>query len=92
VNAAVAMDGPNGLTRGNLVAAVRALNHFDAHGWLGPHALSGEPSNTPCFVVMQVRNGRYVRVHPAAPGTMDCNPANLATVTVDATAVAATLK
>ena len=41
---------------------------------------------------MQVRNGRYVRVHPAAPGTMDCNPANLATVTVDATAVAATLK
>jgi len=41
---------------------------------------------------MQVQHGRFVRVYPTKPGTMDCNPANLATVTVDAAAVAASLK
>jgi Periplasmic binding protein len=92
VNAVVAKDGPNGLTRTSLVAALRNITNFSANGWLGPHALSGPPSNTPCFVVVQVQHGTFVRVYPTTPGTMDCNAANLGTVTVDAAAVAATLK
>jgi len=91
VNAVVAKDGPNGLTRATLVWALRNLTHFDGHGWFGPHALTGEPSNSSCFVVLQVQNGKFVRVYPTKPGTMDCDPSNLATVTVDAAAAAAKL-
>jgi hypothetical protein len=92
VDAVVAKDGPNGITRATLVTALKSLTHFDAHGWAAPHSLSGEPSNSPCFVVMQVQSGTFVRVYPTTPGTMDCNPANLAAVTVDAASVAAELK
>jgi hypothetical protein len=92
VNTVVSKDGPNGITRGSLDAALKAMVHFDANGWAGPHALSGSPANSPCFVVVQVQNGRFVRVYPAKPGTMDCGPSSLATVTVDAAALAATLK
>jgi hypothetical protein len=92
VNTVVTRDGPNGLTRAKLIGALRGLTHVDAHGWVGAKSLAGPPSTTPCFVLMQVQNGKFVRVYPATPGTMDCNPSNLATVTVDAAAVAATLK
>jgi hypothetical protein len=92
VNAVVAKDGPNGLTRAALDTALKGLTHFDAGGWLGAHALAGQPSNSPCFVVPQVQSGNFVRVYPTTPGTMDCNPSNLATVTVDAASVAASLK
>jgi hypothetical protein len=92
VTAVVAKAGPNGLTRANLLQAVRGITRFDANGWIGPHALSGQPSDSPCFVVMQVQNGRFVRVYPTTPGTMDCDPSNFTTVTIDATAAAANLK
>ena len=91
VNAVVANDGPNGVTRANLLPALKGLTHFDAHGWLGTKSLYGTPSTSPCFVVLQVRNGKFVRIFPTKPGTMDCDPANLATVTIDAAAAAAKL-
>jgi len=92
VNTVVKNDGPNGLTRANLMTALKGMHHFDAHGWIGPKDLQGGPSISPCFLVMQVQNGKFVRVYPAKPGTMDCNPANSVTVTVDANAVASSLK
>jgi hypothetical protein len=92
VNAVVKSDGPNGLTRAALMTALKGMTHFDAHGWIGPKALQGGPSISPCFMVAQVQNGKFVRVYPTKPGTMDCNPANNVTVTVDASAVAASLK
>jgi hypothetical protein len=92
VNAVIAKGGPNSLTRASLDAALKADTTFDANGWAAPHALSGAPANSPCFVVVQVQSGNFVRVYPTTPGTMDCNPSNLATVTVDAASVAASLK
>jgi len=88
----VAKDGPNGLTRGTLLAALKAITNFDAHGWAAAHSLSGDEPTSPCFMVMQVQHGQFVRVYPTKPGTMDCSASNLAPVTVDATAVAAALK
>ena len=41
---------------------------------------------------MQVQNGKYVRVYPTQPGTMDCNPSNLATLNVDPVAEGAKIK
>jgi hypothetical protein len=38
---------------------------------------------------MQVQNGKFVRVYPTKPGTLDCNPGNLATVHLDPVAEAA---
>jgi hypothetical protein len=47
---------------------------------------------SPCFVEMQIQNGKYVRVYPTKPGTFDCNPSNLTTITSDPAAEAAKIK
>ncbi|HVM65253.1 MAG TPA: hypothetical protein VMU14_10355, partial [Acidimicrobiales bacterium] len=62
------------------------------HGWLGAKPLHGGPSLSPCVVVMQVQHGTFARVYPAKPGTMDCNPANLVTISADLNAAASVLK
>jgi hypothetical protein len=31
----------------------------------------------------QIKAGKFVRVYPTKPGTFDCDPGNVATVTVD---------
>jgi hypothetical protein len=92
VNAVVAKDGPNGLTRANLLTALHGLNNFSANGWLGTKTLQGPGSISPCFMVVQVQGGKFVRVYPAKPETMDCNPSNLVQVSTDPAAVAAALK
>ncbi len=89
VDSVVKQDGPNGLTRANLFQALRDITNFTANGWLGSKSLQGTDAISPCFLVMQVQGGKFVRVYPTKPGTMDCNPANLATVTVDPVAGAA---
>jgi ABC-type branched-subunit amino acid transport system substrate-binding protein len=91
VDAIVAKSGPNGLTRAALLTALKGITNFTADGWLPPTPL--EPGQvSPCFVMMQVQNGKFVRVFPTKPGTFDCNPSNVTTVTLDPAAVAATLK
>src|SRR5579871_1115346 len=92
VNAIVKKDGPNGITRASLLAALRGLGTFDANKWLGAKTLQGDGSISPCFMVLQVRSGKFVRVYPTQPGTMDCNTSNLVQVSMDPAAVAATLK
>jgi len=92
VNMVVAKDGPNALTRANLIQALRAMKNFSANGWLGAKSLQGPGSISPCFLIMQVRNGKFVRVYPTQPGTMDCNPSNLVTVPIDPVAAAAKVK
>ena len=91
-DAVVARSGPNGLTRESLLQSLKGLTSFTANGWTGTPP--PEPPNTinPCFMIMQVRGGRFVRLYPAKPGTMDCSPSNLLTVTIDPVAAAAALK
>jgi len=91
VDTVVAKSGPNGLTRAALLTALRGITNFTADGWLPPTPLQpGQVS--PCYVMLQVKNGKFVRVYPTKPGTFDCNPANVTTVTLDSAAAAATLK
>ena len=92
VNTVVAQDGPNGLTRANLMQALKGMKNFSANGWLGPKSLQGPGSISPCFLIMQVRGGKFVRVYPTKPGTMDCSPSNLMTVSIDPVTAAAKLK
>jgi ABC-type branched-subunit amino acid transport system substrate-binding protein len=80
VNQLVLDQGPNSLTRANLLEALRAIDDFSADGMAGARAL-GEPS--PCYVLLQVQGGEFVRVWPEERGTMDCDPENLGHVTVN---------
>ena len=36
-----------------------------------------------CFVMLRVVDGEFERVHPATPGTLDCEPQNLVSVALD---------
>jgi hypothetical protein len=67
-----ATDGDNNnLTRQGLLDAAADITEFDAGGMLVPTNVGGRvPSG--CFVLMQVRNGEFVRVFPKKKGTFDC--------------------
>jgi hypothetical protein len=47
---------------------------------------------SPCFLVMQIEGGKFVRKYPTQPGTFDCNADNMVTVTLDPAAEAAKIK
>jgi ABC-type branched-subunit amino acid transport system substrate-binding protein len=71
----VTADGVNGITRGAVLAGLQHLTKFDAGGLIGTTDIAGKQV-TSCFVLTQVRDGRFARVHPKKSGTFDCTPAN----------------
>jgi len=89
VDKIVATSGPNGITRAAILDGLKNIGQFTADGWLGTTNLRDE---TPCFMVMQIQGGKFVRVYPTKPGTLDCDPANDVTVNVDMVAAGANLK
>lgn len=38
-----------------------------------------------CFVLMQVKNGKFVRIWPKEKGTIDCNKRNVVDIQLDLT-------
>jgi ABC-type branched-subunit amino acid transport system substrate-binding protein len=52
---------------------------FDADGITGPTNIGARTTST-CEVVIQLQNGVWQRVDPVKPGTLDCSPANEATI------------
>jgi len=91
VNALVDADGVNGITRQSVLDQLSTVTAFDAHGMLGV-TNPAEKKSGPCFVMLQIQNGAFVRVHPAERGTLDCESANIQTVTLDAAAEADKLR
>jgi len=89
VDKIVATSGPNGLTRAAVLDGLKNIGQFTAGGWMGATNLRDE---TPCWVVLQIQNGKFVRVYPTKPGTFDCDPANNVTFNLDPVAAAAQLK
>jgi ABC-type branched-subunit amino acid transport system substrate-binding protein len=87
VDAVVAEKGPNGLTRASLLAALAQVKDFDANGWGAKKATL--KSSSPCFVIVQLREGAFHRVYPTKRGTLDCNPKNLVEFDLDPAAEAA---
>ena len=81
VNAVVAKNGPNGLTRSALLAAIRGMTNFDDNGFIAPTNIGGQVASK-CLVGMQVQEGKFVRVDPVAPGTFDCT-GSVISVTLD---------
>ena len=74
--------GNNGITRANLLGALKNLTSFDANGFIGTANVGGKVT-TSCFVLTQVQNGKFVRVWPKKKGTFDCTKSNHVTVKAD---------
>ena len=43
----------------------------------------GEHVPSPCYALLQIKSGKFVRVFPTKKGTLDCNPKNLYTIKLD---------
>jgi hypothetical protein len=75
IKAAVAKHGINGITRANTIEGIKSLTNFDAGGMAGAHSFkTGRTTN--CFVEVQFRSGKWVRVYPKKKGTFDCKASN----------------
>ena len=86
VDNVVKADGDNGLTRARFLEEAAKVHDFtasvDGDPMLGPTDVGGHKVS-PCFLLMQVRGGRYVRVFPKQANTFDCNPKNVFTIKLD---------
>ncbi len=75
VNRAMFTSG-GGLTRELVIDAARTITEWDGRGLHGPtNPAEGIPS--PCFMLMSPTPSGWIRRHPAAQGTMDCDTDNL---------------
>lgn len=75
VNAIVERDGVNGLTRAALLEQLANTHDFTGDGMWGKTDV-GDHVPTGCFVLTQVQDGEFVRVHPKKAGTFDCKKSN----------------
>jgi ABC-type branched-subunit amino acid transport system substrate-binding protein len=82
MNGVVAQQGANAVTRQNLLDGLRRLTSFDAGGLIGTTDIANKKTSS-CFVLIQVKNGRFERVHPTKPGTFDCKKSNYVTIKDD---------
>jgi hypothetical protein len=72
VNNVVKADGNNGLTRARFLEEAGKIHDFTADGMLGPTDVGGRKVS-PCGVILQVKNGKFVRVSPSKKATLDCS-------------------
>jgi hypothetical protein len=75
----VATNGPNGLTRVRILAALSGVHRFNAGGILGVTDVAAR-APTGCFMLLRVHGGRFVRSFPVAPAHLDCGAQNLQNV------------
>jgi Periplasmic binding protein len=75
VNAVVAADGENGLTRAAFLEEAANVHDFtaevDGEGMLPPTDVGGRKVSG-CGAILQVRDDEFVRVSPKKKGTLDC--------------------
>jgi hypothetical protein len=82
----VETDGPNAITRAAVLEGLANLDDFDANGWAGKKSLRGVSD---CWLLMQIKGGKFERVFPTERGTLSCDPENVITVNIDPEAEAA---
>ena len=82
MKAAVAKHGLNGITRSAVLEGLRTLTAFDAGGMLGTVDIANRKIS-PCTLLTQFKNDKFVRVWPSKKGTFDCKPSNNLTFKAD---------
>jgi substrate-binding family protein len=84
VKKVVDQGGNNGVTRKAVLDTAPTITKFDADGMLGTVNV-GQHVPSPCYVLMQIRSGKFVRVFPTKKGTIECDPKNIYTIKDDLT-------
>jgi hypothetical protein len=82
VNAVVKGGGNNALTRARVLDAADGINGFTAEGMIGKTDV-GKRAPSPCYALLQVKSGKFVRVNPAKKASFDCDPKSLVTLKLD---------
>ena len=73
------VDSGKTLDRASLFNELKTGEHsFTADGLEGPTNVSGH-EESPCFMMVQVIHGKWQRVYPTKPGTLDCSTKNRVT-------------
>ncbi len=78
VNNAIEAGGDAALTRAAVLEEAPKLTSFDAGGMFGEVNI-GERVPSPCYVLLQIKSGKFVRVFPKKAGTIECDPDNIYT-------------
>ena len=86
VEAVVAAEGANGLTRAAILDAMTSTKS-DFGGWIGQP--KGGKDVMPCWMVVQIQDGKWNRVYPTEPGTLECNADSRVVVRLDTAVEAA---
>jgi len=84
-NQAIKDHGVNGLTRANLLTALKNTHSFDAGGMWGTMD-PGNHAGSPCFMILKFDGSKYVREYPTKVGTFDCKPSNRVSLDLPANA------
>ena len=81
---AVAKATANGgtLSRQTLFDALKQETAFDADGIVGATDVA-KKMPSPCIVMTQIKNGKFVRTYPTKAGTFDCNKKNIVEMKLD---------
>ncbi len=82
VDAVVAKDGKDGVTRAAVLEALADVNDFNAGGMIATVDV-GDRRISECGIVMQVEDQDFVRRNPKKPGTFDCNKDYVQVVKLD---------
>lgn len=74
----LAAEGKTGLTRVALLEVVAGTDDFNAGGIMGTTNVGARTPNG-CFVMLQVRGGKFVRAEPGGKTQLNCGAQNLLT-------------
>jgi Periplasmic binding protein len=79
----VTKSGPNAITRAAVIADLRTVHAFDAGGLIANTDIANRQAS-PCTILMQAQQGRWVQVDPAKKGTYDCSePGGITELSLD---------
>jgi ABC-type branched-subunit amino acid transport system substrate-binding protein len=70
------------LSRQTLFDALKQETAFDADGIIGATNVA-EKTPSPCIVMTQIKDGKFVRTYPKKVGTFDCNKKNVIDIELD---------
>ena len=70
------------LSRQTLFDALKQETEFDADGIIGADRHRRQ-APSPCIVMTQIKNGKFVRTYPKKVGTFDCNKKNIVEIKLD---------
>jgi hypothetical protein len=82
VDAVVAKDGKDGVTRAAVLKALADVNDFNAGGMIATVDV-GARRISQCGIVMQIKDQEFVRMNPKKAGTFDCNKDYVQVVKLD---------